>query len=284
MELLKLSRFKLQLRALISELQQLKERERSATEQLNLLNQKQRQTEEEFGRKLQELQVELSSSLDSQCKLETKVNYLENDNFLLENKQKELKGTIESLLQSRETFMSFYQDSTCEIKRSIEVRDRKLAFLSEKIKAHFLLFDSIEKEAISVKQVVDNVQQIVSEKEVAGLTRKMDQISAFEKDFINKIQFLENKLRYTQEELRTKDAHISELRGQLEAAKISSDCHPEKSLSMKDEVIENITAEKKALRCEVRGLEIALQKIQDAVMSMEAEVCEVIISIFNSLV
>ncbi|KAF5201777.1 RUN/FYVE domain protein, partial [Thalictrum thalictroides] len=109
--------------------------------------------------------------------------------------------------------------------------------------------------------------------------RKMDQISAFEKDFINKIQFLENKLRYTEEELRKKDAHISELQGQLEAAKISY--HPEveeissliliKSLSMKDEVIQNITAEKKALRCEVRGLEIALRKIQDAVMSMEAE-------------
>ncbi|KAF5201779.1 RUN/FYVE domain protein [Thalictrum thalictroides] len=120
MELLKLSKFKLQLRALISELQQLKELERSATEECNQLNQKQKQTGEEFGRKLQELQAELASSLDSQSKLETKVKYLENDNFLLENKQKELKRTIESLLQSRETFMSFYQDSTCEIKRSIK--------------------------------------------------------------------------------------------------------------------------------------------------------------------
>ncbi|KAF9607375.1 hypothetical protein IFM89_034141 [Coptis chinensis] len=206
MELLKLSKLKLQLEALISQLRHLKERERLESEQVHFFNQKQKQTEEEFGRKLHELQVELSSSHDSQCKLETKVKYLENDNFLLENKQKELKGTIDSLLQSRETFISLYQDSTSDIKRSIQQRDRKLAFLSEKIKAHFVLFDSIEKEAISVKQVVDNVQQI-------------------------------------------------------------------KSLSLKEEVIQNVTAEKKALHCEVRGLEIALRKIQDAVMSMDAEVC-----------
>lgn len=54
------------------------------------------------------------------------------------------------------------------MKRSIQCRDRKLSVLSEKIKYHLLLFDSIEKEAMSVKKVVDNVQRIVSEKEEVG--------------------------------------------------------------------------------------------------------------------
>lgn len=54
------------------------------------------------------------------------------------------------------------------MKRSIQCRDRKLAFVSEKIKSHLLLFDSIEKEAILVKKVVDNVQRVVSEKEEVG--------------------------------------------------------------------------------------------------------------------
>lgn len=61
------------------------------------------------------------------------------------------------------------QDSTCEMKRSIETRDRKLSILSQKINAHILLFDSIEKEASSVKQVVNNVQRLVSEKEEVGM-------------------------------------------------------------------------------------------------------------------
>lgn len=34
---------------------------------------------------------------------------LENDNALLENKQKELKGTINNLLQSREYFVNAYE-------------------------------------------------------------------------------------------------------------------------------------------------------------------------------
>lgn len=37
------------------------------------------------------------------------VNYLQNDNALLENKQKELKGTIQSLVQSRESFINAYE-------------------------------------------------------------------------------------------------------------------------------------------------------------------------------
>ena len=55
------------------------------------------------------------------------------------------------------------------MKRSIETRDRKLAVLSEKISTHILLFNSIEKEASNVKQVVDNVQRLVSEKEEVGM-------------------------------------------------------------------------------------------------------------------
>ncbi|KAF6153026.1 hypothetical protein GIB67_004245 [Kingdonia uniflora] len=132
------------------------------------------------------------------------VQYLENDNLLLENKQKELKGTIDSMLQSRESFLSLYEDSTCEMRRSIEIRDRKIALLSENIHNHLLLFDSIGREAASVKQVVDNVQRV-------------------------------------------------------------------KALLLKEEVIENLTAEKKALHFDVRRFEIILQKIQNAYLNMDAE-------------
>ncbi|KAH0991533.1 hypothetical protein GBA52_003016 [Prunus armeniaca] len=169
MELLKLSKFKLQLRTLITEVRELREKERSATEQLRLLIQKQKQTEEEYGRRLQESQAELASSNELRQKLEREVRYLQNDNSMLENKQKELKGTIQSLLQSRDTFVNAYEESTCEMKRSIQCRDRKLSVLSEKIKYHLLLFDSIEKEATSVKKVVDNVQRIALHFEVGSL-------------------------------------------------------------------------------------------------------------------
>uniref|UniRef100_A0A2N9EC91 Uncharacterized protein n=1 Tax=Fagus sylvatica TaxID=28930 RepID=A0A2N9EC91_FAGSY len=109
MELLKMSKFKLQLQALVTEVRELRERERSASEQLRLLIQKQKQTKEEYGRKLQELQAEFASCNELRQKLERKVNYLQNDNALLENKQKELKGTIQILLQSKESFVNAYE-------------------------------------------------------------------------------------------------------------------------------------------------------------------------------
>ncbi|KAM7484304.1 hypothetical protein LguiA_000313 [Lonicera macranthoides] len=175
MELLKLSKFKLNLRALITEVRQLRQREHSASDQLHLLTLKQKQTEEESSRKLKELQSELALSNEAQQKLERKVSCLQNDNALLENKQKELKETVNSLLQSREKFVKVYKDSTCEMKRSIESRDRKIAVLSEKINAHLSLIDSIEKEAFSVKQVVDNAQHVLSEKDEVGIGWFKDQ-------------------------------------------------------------------------------------------------------------
>lgn len=60
------------------------------------------------------------------------------------------------------------QESTSDMKRSIKIRDRKLSVLSEKINSHLSLFDSIEKEALFVKQVVDNVQSLTAEKEDVG--------------------------------------------------------------------------------------------------------------------
>jgi hypothetical protein len=55
------------------------------------------------------------------------------------------------------------------MRRSIEAGNRKLIVLSEKINSHLSLFDSIEREALSIKQLVDKVQLLVSEKEGVGM-------------------------------------------------------------------------------------------------------------------
>lgn len=55
------------------------------------------------------------------------------------------------------------------MKRSIETRDRKISVLYEKINSHLTLFDSIEKEALFIKQIVDNVERLVNEKEEVGM-------------------------------------------------------------------------------------------------------------------
>ncbi|XP_058008811.1 uncharacterized protein LOC110643967 isoform X2 [Hevea brasiliensis] len=277
MELLKLSKFKLQLQALTSELRDLRERERSATEQCHILIQKQKQSEEEYGRKLQDLQAELASSNELRNKLERKVSYLQDDNALLENRQKEMQGTIQTLLQSRESFVHAYEESTCEMKRAIEARDRKLGLLSEKLDSHLSLFDCIEKETFSIKHVVDTVQLLVLEKEeVAGLRSKMDKVSVFEEVFVEKVHDLENKLKNNEDELQRKGKIISDLEGQLEAANIRNNCQTQieelqKNLLAKDAVIQNLISEKEALHCEVGNLAVILQKVKETVKNMDEE-------------
>lgn len=61
------------------------------------------------------------------------------------------------------------QDSTYQLKQSIQKRDRKLVLLTEKIHTQIQLFDSMEKEAAAIKQVVNTVEDTVNGKEQEGL-------------------------------------------------------------------------------------------------------------------
>ncbi|KAF7809220.1 shootin-1 isoform X1 [Senna tora] len=240
MELLKLSKFKLQLQALITEVRELRERERLALEQHQHGIEKQKQAEEEYNRKIQELQAELASVKEERQKQERRVNYLQNDNALLENKQKELKDTIYSLLQSKESFVHAYEETTSELRHSIETKDRKLSVLSEKLNTHVLLFNSIEKEKYAHLWVLGRIIEVPLPIHIfyvytfllaaAGLRNKMDQISAFEKEFVagrhslfspENISDLRKRLENNEEELRRKDKVISELEAKLDVAKLS---------------------------------------------------------------
>lgn len=112
--------------------------------------------------------------------------------------------------------MECLQESFSEMRCSVEARDRKIAILHQKITSHLALFDSIEKEASAIKNVIQEVQGLVDQKEdvgmwiprlllffllkgydsrilmrsngflspVAGLKEKMDHVSTYEKVFI----------------------------------------------------------------------------------------------------
>ncbi|MFS7995041.1 hypothetical protein Hanom_Chr12g01113291 [Helianthus anomalus] len=219
----KASEFKLKLQTLITEVRELREKEAVSSDQLHNQFQKWKQSEEESCRKITELEAELASSIQLTQQLQRKVQFLEDENCLLQSKHKELKETINCILQAKEAFLNAYQESTCEMKRSIESRDRKIATLSEKTNAHLLSLDSIRKEASLVKQVVDNAQHAVDEKEevVARLKIQMDKVCELEGLLIEKNSDLEAKLKSNENELYRKDRVIAELQTQLETAKIT---------------------------------------------------------------
>lgn len=55
------------------------------------------------------------------------------------------------------------------MKKAVEAKDKKIEVLSQKIKSHSLLVDAIEKEAFSIKKVVDNAECIMKGKEEVGM-------------------------------------------------------------------------------------------------------------------
>ncbi|CAH9095300.1 unnamed protein product [Cuscuta europaea] len=275
MELLKLSQFKVQLHALISDFHDLKVRERHASEQLQLMVQNQKLTEEEFNGKLAAVNAELYLSNELSQKLDRKLRWLQNDNDLLESQLKELKGTINSILESRNSFIKAYEGSTCEMRRAIESRDRKIDILSEKIKAHSMWFASIEKEASSIRQIVDDAHSVLIAREevVVELRSKVNEVSTLEKLFLERINNLERELRNKELELRKRDKTILNLEWQLEAANLKRNFQPkieelQQDLSVKELIIQNLVSQNKELHFEVATLGVLMKKIQDGLSSM----------------
>nr|XP_043613926.1 nuclear mitotic apparatus protein 1 isoform X2 [Erigeron canadensis] len=288
--MMKVSKFKLKLQTLITLLlekqQQLdthfqpkKKQKQSHDDDDNAdYNDDQEEEEEELRRKIKHLEAELSSSTHLHQQLQRKVRLLEDDNYLLQTKHKQLTDTITTILQAKESFLNAYQESTCELKRSIESKDKKIAMLYEKINSHLLSIDSIRRKAYFVNQLVDNAQSVVNEKEEIGARLKieMDKVCAFEKLFIEKIGDLETKLKNNEIEFQRKDRVIAELQAQLEMGKITDQCQLkieelQETVQVKEGIIQTLISENKALRSELGMLEVTFKAIQDTLSRMDEE-------------
>ncbi|KAJ3674083.1 hypothetical protein LUZ60_006075 [Juncus effusus] len=277
-ELIPLSKFKLQLLSLLSESRHIREREGGVREELGRSNEKLKQIEAESDKQVGELRAELDSRRDFQKKLELRVKYLENENGLLEKKEKDLKDAINGLLHSRESFIRHYEDSNCSLQRTIQMKNKEISLLSEKLNAHISLFNSVEKEANSVKRALDGVKRTLNEKEqvVAGLNDKVGRVCTLEKDFVEKINSLETKLTDCKLEIRRKNAQISELEEKIESEKLSNDSKSQieelrRTVLVKEETIERLSSEKQSMRDELHYMELIIQRFQEIFSKLKTE-------------
>ncbi|CAN6293609.1 unnamed protein product [Urochloa humidicola] len=273
-----LSQLQLQLLALVFEHRLLRERERGAREELRDAGQRWEEAEGEHRREARELRAEVAARDDALRKLEARIKCLENENELLEKNENNLKETMEGLLQSREAFIKHYEDSTCSMHWTIQMKDKQIAVISEKLNSHLILFSSVEKEVAAVKQALGDVHCMVGEKEnvVADLKDKVQSISVLEKDVVEKLNFLESKISAYQLELHNRAKIIYELKDRLEAEKLNNSFQPQleelkKALLVKDDIIERLASEKQAKHVELHNMEIALQKFQDLFSSIGHE-------------
>lgn len=60
------------------------------------------------------------------------------------------------------------QDSACSLQWTIQMKDKQIAVISEKLNSHLALFNSVGKEVASVTQVLADVECLVGEKESVG--------------------------------------------------------------------------------------------------------------------
>ncbi|XP_066341928.1 uncharacterized protein [Miscanthus floridulus] len=284
-----LSQLQLQLLALVSEFRLLRERERGAREELRDAGQRWEAAAEEHRREARELRAEVAARDDSIRRLEARIKCLESENELLEKNENNLKESMEVLLQSREAFIKHYEDSTCSMQWTIQMKDKQIAVISEKLNSHLVLFSSVEKEVDAMKQVLGDVHCLVGEKEnvVADLKDKVQRISVLEKDFVERLNFLESKISAYQLELCSRARIIYELKNRLEAEKLNnvfqSDLEElKKTLLVKDEIIERLTSENQAMRLELHNMENALQKFQDLFSSIGNERMKIFSAISES--
>ncbi|KAM0862332.1 hypothetical protein ACQ4PT_045329 [Festuca glaucescens] len=191
----------------------------------------------------------------------------------------DLRLTRERERAAREELHASSQDSACSLQWTLQMKDKQIAVISEKLNSHLALFNSVGKEVAAVTQVLGDMECLVGEKEnvVSELKGKVQRISVLEKDFIEKLCFLGDKITSYQLELRNRARIIYELKEQLDAEKLNNKFHPQleelkKSLLVKDEIIERLTSDKQvAMLKELHNMEIALGKFQDIFSSIGHE-------------
>uniref|UniRef100_A0A0D9XJM4 Uncharacterized protein n=1 Tax=Leersia perrieri TaxID=77586 RepID=A0A0D9XJM4_9ORYZ len=217
-----MSQLQLQLLSLVSDHRILRERERAAREELQASIQRWKEAEEGHRREARELRAEVAARDDALRRLESR-------------------------------------DSACSLQWTIQLKDKQIAVISEKLNAHLALFSSVGKEAAAVKQVLGDVKCLVGDKEnvVSDLKGKVEKISVLEKDFVENLKFFEEKISKYQLELQNRARMIYELREQLEAEKHKNKFQPQ------DEIIERLRSEKQEMLMELHNMEIALRKLQD---------------------
>ncbi|KAG8091582.1 hypothetical protein GUJ93_ZPchr0012g21034 [Zizania palustris] len=261
-EVAALSQLQLQLLDLVSDHRLLRERERAAREELHESVQRWKEAEERHRREARELRAEVAARDNAIRQLESRIKCLENENAQLEKNEK--------------------QDSSCSLQWTIQMKDKQIAVISEKLNAHLALFSSIGKEVTEVKQVLGDVKCLVGNKEniVSDLKGKVEKISVLEKDFVEKLSFLEEKVRNYQLELRNRARIIYELKERLEAEKLKRKFqHQLEEISiLKDEIIERLTSEKQAMFMELHNMEVALRKFQDIFGSIGLEDVQEVVS------
>ncbi|KAM0872338.1 hypothetical protein ACQ4PT_038778 [Festuca glaucescens] len=78
------------------------------------------------------------------------------------------------------------RDSACSLQWTIQMKDKQIAVISEKLNSHLALFNSVGKEVAAITQVLGDMECLVGEKEnvVSELKGKVQRISVLEKDFV----------------------------------------------------------------------------------------------------
>ncbi|KAM0862331.1 hypothetical protein ACQ4PT_045329 [Festuca glaucescens] len=81
------------------------------------------------------------------------------------------------------------RDSACSLQWTLQMKDKQIAVISEKLNSHLALFNSVGKEVAAVTQVLGDMECLVGEKEnvVSELKGKVQRISVLEKDFIGTV-------------------------------------------------------------------------------------------------
>ena len=61
------------------------------------------------------------------------------------------------------------QDSACSLQWTVQMKDKQIAVISEKLNSHLALFNSVGKEVAAVTQVLGDMKCLVGEKENVGM-------------------------------------------------------------------------------------------------------------------
>ncbi|KAH7441974.1 hypothetical protein KP509_03G064600 [Ceratopteris richardii] len=272
-------RFKYGLGNLLAAVKMLKEKEVSTRQDFQILMEKHKQLEAAHCEEVSALHAEIEAGNKARINLEAELHDLRQEISLkckkIENMEDEMKALLDARCQLTEDLKVINHNLECKLEEQVH----ELLILKEKHSRQSALVDAIEKEALSVRQVVEDTNACIQQKEeeVLSFKKSLIKVLGYEGTLLKKLEELEQQLKAVSIELAKKNGLIIMLEGKLEAIANDPLIESEKStlkqnLEAKENLISKLRREKEVLLDSLNNQDAIIKRFQTTIIQQNQSV------------
>ncbi|MCO5602440.1 hypothetical protein L7F22_056572 [Adiantum nelumboides] len=198
----------------------LKDKEASSRQDFQLLLEKHKKLEAAHAEEVLSFRSEITKGNEARCNLEAEVQDLRRDTSWKSTEIQNLKNELKALMDTRSQLTEDLKATNYILEGKLEEKTCEVCVLVEKHNKQSILLEAIEKEAFSVRQVLEETKTCIQQKEeeASSFGKCLMKVLGYEGIFLDRLDELEQQLKTLSKDLAGRNDLVMALEMKLEAA------------------------------------------------------------------